>query len=173
MAEKGFSALTVDGLVSEVGTTRPTFYRRFSSTAHLALTVLQRRFGAGAQPDTGTLAGDLRAMQREEVAMLADPVMRNSIVGLLGAARTAPELSALYFSEFIRPRRDRVRRVIDAAVARGELESVDVDSDEISDLLIGPVLARALLPLGAPLDEHLADLTARSALLHLGVRTAD
>ncbi|MEH3088157.1 MAG: TetR/AcrR family transcriptional regulator [Microbacterium arborescens] len=169
MITRGFSALTVDGLVTEVGTTRPTFYRRFPSVAHIALAVVKLRFGTGSTPRTGSLAADLRAMQREEVAMFAEPLMRNNVVGLLEAARTAPDLLSLYAEEFIGPRRARVADVLDAAAERGELDASDIDVNEVCDLLLGPILARALLPLGAPLDDRLADLTARSALLHLGL----
>lgn len=169
MSTRGYSALTVDGLVTDVGTTRPTFYRRFPGVAHIALAVLKARFGTGSTPDTGSLAGDIHAMQREEVAMFADPLMRNNVVGLLEAARTAPDLLTLYAEEFIGPRRARVVHVLDLAAGRGEIDDADIDPDEVCDLLLGPVLARALLPLGAPLDARLADLTARSALSYLGV----
>jgi len=170
MTQRGYSALTVDAVVTEVGTTRPTFYRRFPSVAHLALTVLRERYGTGTTPDTGSLAGDLHAMQREEVAMFADSLMRNSIVGLLEAARLTPELSTLYSEGFVRPRRARVAEVLSAASARGEIDGAGIDVGEVCDLLLGPVLARTLLPLGAPLDERLVQLTAGTVLLHLGAR---
>lgn len=172
MSERGFSALTVDGLVSEVGTTRPTFYRRFPSVAHLALEVLKTRFGAGQAFDTGTIAGDFLAMQQEEIEMLAHPVMRNSIVGMLEAARAHPDLLPRYGAEFIAPRRGQVTVAIARAIERGELSGSAVDEEYVCDVLLGPVLARVLLPLGSPVDDTLVHQTAASALAALGLHDA-
>jgi len=168
LAEEGFCALTVDGLVSRAGSTRPTFYRRFRSTAHLAVAVLSRRFEPGPLPDTGSLAGDLRAVQREGIAVLSDPVARNSVVDLVGVARTDEDLSALLDAEFIRPRRARVKQVIDAAFARRETEPPHVDADQVYDMLMGPLITRMFLPPYAPPDDALAESSVRSALTRLG-----
>jgi len=164
MVTHGYSSLTVDGLVNEVGTTRPTFYRRFPNVAHIALTVVKNAFGTGTPVDTGSLEGDLLALQREEVAMFASPLLRNNLGGLLEAARANDELLQLYGSEFIGPRRANVAQVLGAAVGRGEVRSDSYDIDFICDLLLGPILARALMPTGAPLDDLLAQQTTDAAL---------
>ncbi|MGZ0067901.1 TetR/AcrR family transcriptional regulator [Microbacterium arborescens] len=168
LAEEGFSALTVDGLVSRAGSTRPTFYRRFRSAAHLAVIVLARRFGTGQVPDTGSLAGDLRAVQEEGIAVLSDPVARNSLVDLVGVSRTDEDLSALLDAEFIQPRRARLKRVIHAAVARREIEPPDVDAEQVYDLLMGPLITRMFLPPHALPDDALVESSLRSALTRLG-----
>ncbi|POX66360.1 hypothetical protein C3481_10355 [Microbacterium sp. Ru50] len=172
LAEDGFSALTVDGLVSRAGSTRPTFYRRFRSAAHLAVIVLARRFGPGQVPDTGSLAGDLRALQQEGIAVLSDPVARNSLVDLVGVARTDDDLSALLDAEFIRPRRVRIKNVIDAAVARREIERPDMDADQVYDLLMGPLITRMFLPPHTLPDDALVESSLRSALTRLGSNDA-
>ncbi|OYC97369.1 TetR/AcrR family transcriptional regulator [Microbacterium sp. Yaish 1] len=168
LAEEGFSALTVDGLVSRAGSTRPTFYRRFRSAAHLAVIVLARRFGPGQVPDTGSLSGDLRAVQEEGIAVLSDPVARNSLVDLVGVSRTDEDLSALLDAEFIQPRRARLKRVIHAAVARREIEPPDVDAEQVYDLLMGPLITRMFLPPHALPDDALVESSLRSALTRLG-----
>lgn len=172
MATEGFSGLTVDGLVNEIGTTRPTFYRRFPNVAHLAFEVIKTRFGSGANVDTGSLYEDLLTLQREEIAMFASPLFRNSLPGLLEAARTEPAVRELYEAHFLGPRRSNVERVIEAAVARGEIDRHDVDIEFVCDMLVGPVLSRALLPVGAPLDDRLARQTAQSVLAHLRIRSS-
>lgn len=171
MLTQGFSSLTVDALVTEVGTTRPTFYRRFSNTADVALTVVRNTFGTGNAVDTGSLREDLLTLQREEVVMFSSPLLRNNLSGLLEAARSDGDLLAAYGSEFIGPRRANVARVIAAAIDRGEIGD-DVDIDFVCDLLLGPILARALMPSGAPLDGRLAEQTAEAVLLSLGAVSA-
>ncbi|MDR6866994.1 AcrR family transcriptional regulator [Microbacterium resistens] len=166
MVSEGFSALTVDRLVTEIGSTRPTFYRRFPNIAHLALEVVRKRFGTGTPVDTGSLAEDLLILQREEIAMFASPLLRNNLPGLLDAARTDASVRTLYETEFIGPRRANVARVIAAGVERGEVPEVD-DIDYVCDLLFGPVIVRALLPVGAALDDRLARETRDSAMERL------
>jgi len=172
MVTQGYSGLTVDGLVTEVGTTRPTFYRRFPNVAHIALEVVKNHFGTGTAVNTGSLREDLLTLQKDEVAMFSSPLLRNNLGGLLEAARADPELLVLYGSEFIGPRRANVFRVVDAAVRRGEVSKLDVDIDFVCDLLLGPILSRALMPSGSPLDDHLAEQTAEAVLRSLNARSS-
>jgi len=167
MLNEGFSSLTVDALVTEVGTTRPTFYRRFSNTADVALTVVRNTFGTGTAVDTGSLRGDLLALQREEVQMFSSALIRKNLSGLLEAARSDVDLRAAYASQFIGPRRANVARVLSAAVERGEIAD-DVDAEFVCDLLFGPILARALMPSGGALDDRLAEQTTEAALRSIG-----
>ncbi len=164
MANEGYAALTIDSLVSEVNTTRPTFYRRFPNIAHLALEVIRIRFGTGASIDSGSLHDDILQLQREEIAMFASPLLRNNLTGLLEAARADAAVRAFYESQFIGPRRSNVARVISRAIERGEVEGRQVDVDYVCDLLLGPILARALLPVPAALDDRLARQTTASAI---------
>jgi len=166
MARDGFAELTVDRLVEDAGTTRPTFYRRFPNVAYIAFEVIKIRFGTGAEVDTGSLYDDLLALQREEIKMFASPVFRNSLPGFLEAARSEPAILELYQSLFVMPRRTNVARVIDAAGARGELSLDGLDINFICDMLLGPVMARAALPLGAPLDEQLARNTTAAVIAY-------
>lgn len=171
MVDEGFSALTVDGLAAEVGTTRPTLYRRFPSVAHLALEVIKNRFGTGTPVDTGSFSEDLLTVQREEIAMFASPLLRKNLPGLLEAARNDSRLSALYETQFISPRRANVAKILDTAGKRDEIEIDGLDIDYICDLLLGPVLARALLPVNALLNDGLARQTVETVLAVTGART--
>ncbi|MFC5932023.1 TetR/AcrR family transcriptional regulator [Cryobacterium melibiosiphilum] len=170
MMGEGYAALTVDGLVNEIGTTRPTFYRRFPNIAHLALEVIKTRFGGVNNVDTGSLYEDLLVLQREEIAMYASPLLRNNLPGILDAAGADETLRDLCDSQFASPRRSNVARVIDAAVQRGEIDGAGIDIEYFCDMLVGPVLSRALLPTGAPLDDQLARLTTESAVMWLNNR---
>lgn len=172
MVDEGYSALTVDALAAEVGTTRPTFYRRFPSVAHLALAVIKTRFGNGAPIDTGSLYNDLLAIQRKEIAMLATPLLRKNLPGLLYAARTGNDFSALYEAEFVLPRRANVAHIIDAAGRRNEIGVEMLDVEYVCDLLFGPILSRALLPAQASLDDRLARQTVDTAICALAAHAS-
>lgn len=167
MVAEGFSALTVDRLVKEVGTTRPAFYRRYDGLPYLIFDVLKRKFNSEDFATSGSLRTDFLKLQREEVAMFSGPLLRNSLPGLLETVRTNPEIAELYQKQFIEPRRIHVRQAIDAAVDRGEIPKPKASLGFICDLLLGPVMARALLPGIGPLDDQLARDTAQVALSEL------
>ena len=171
MTNEGYSALTIDSLVNEVSTTRPTFYRRFPNISHLALEVIRIRFGTGSSVDTGSLHDDLLQLQRDEVAMFSSPLIRNTLPGLLEAIQADSAVRALYESQLIGPRRANVERVIGNAIERGEVDEQQVDIDYVCDLLFGPVLVRALLPVPAGLDDRLARQTTASAVQMLRAST--
>ncbi|MDZ8275223.1 TetR/AcrR family transcriptional regulator [Microbacterium aquimaris] len=168
MEDEGFSRLTVGGLVKAAGTTRPTFYRRYASTAHVAFDVIAHRFGDGNPVDTGSLDGDILQLQREEVEMFSTALVRKNLPGLLEVVRTDPAVREMFQSHFILPRRANVGDVVAAGAARGEVPPASPDAVEVvCDLLLGPILARALLPIGQPLDGSLAVETTRVALAYL------
>lgn len=163
MQSSGYSSLTVDGLVAEVGTTRPTFYRRYRNVGHLAFDVIQHRFGVNEIEDTGALSSDLLRLQRQEVAMFASPLLRNNLPGLLETIRVDESIRVLYLTQFIAPRRANVQAVLNRAVTRGEVKAEQIDLDWICDLLLSPLLTKALLPVGAGLTDELARRTAELA----------
>ncbi|MFK0071930.1 TetR/AcrR family transcriptional regulator [Arthrobacter woluwensis] len=163
MQSSGYSSLTVDGLVAEVGTTRPTFYRRYRNVGHLAFDVIQHRFGVNEIEDTGALSSDLLRLQRQEVAMFASPLLRNNLPGLLETIRVDESVRVLYLTQFIAPRRANVQAVLNRAVVRGEVRAEQIDLDWICDLLLSPLLTKALLPVGAGLTDELARRTAELA----------
>lgn len=168
MESDGFAKLTVDGIVSEVGTTRQTFYRRYKNVSLLALEVLLYRFSDQEAVDTGKIESDLLELQRSDVAMMTSPLIQKNLPGLFEDIRVVPEVREVYLEKMIRPRRDNVHRVIQRARGRGELKSADVDSEYICDLLFGPLLARVLLPTGLPLDDRLARRTVATVLREIG-----
>ncbi|MGC5168048.1 TetR-like C-terminal domain-containing protein [Luteimicrobium sp. DT211] len=167
MTTEGFSGLTVERICSDIGSTRPAFYRRYRNAAHLAFDVVRRHFGAEPPAATGSLEGDLMALQLAEVAMFSDPLMSKNLSGLLESALADPTLADTYAGQFILPRRARVVDVLDAAVARGEIAGYD-DVPFLCDLLVGPFLSRALLPGSEPIDDTLARSTTRAVLATLG-----
>jgi AcrR family transcriptional regulator len=171
MEAGGFETLTVDGLVADAGTTRQTFYRRYASIAELALEVLITRFGGQEEVDTGSLEHDLLTLQRLDVTMLSSALGRNSLAGIFEEIRTDPVVRTAYLERVIAPRRENVHAVLDRAVARGEIGSTtEADAEYICDLLIGPLLARTLLPVALPLDEEFVHRTVGTVLRELGVK---
>ena len=173
MADEGYSHLSVDRLVTEIGTTRPTFYRRYSNLAHLVLDVLNNHYTRPTYQTTGSLHGDLLRFQRDEITALSSPLFRHNLAGLMEPLRLDPTVRELFSEYFTVPRRMRLAAILDAAAERGELEGGSVVPVEtVRDLLMGPVLARLVLPLESPIDDALARSTVQAVCELLGGSSA-
>lgn len=163
LSERGFHALSIDAVVSDAGTTRPAFYRRFPGITALLLDILLDRYGVALEFDTGTLEGDILAIQRDQVALFTDPLVEKSLAGFLEAVRHDEPLLTTFLVEFLAPRRHATIEIIRRAVARGEIQEPD-DVDWVCDLLTGPLVMRTVLPRVGAVDELLAQQTTDSAL---------
>ncbi|UQX04667.1 TetR/AcrR family transcriptional regulator [Streptomyces sp. RerS4] len=147
LVEGGYDGLTVDAVAERAGVHRTTVYRRWRDVGGLLADVL----GAASDdtwspPDTGSLEGDLTALNQEVYEALAGGGPNVTTALIAAGFRSAEAAGAL--SRFWEGRYARCAVVTVRAAARGELP--------------GPVDARALLVAAtAPLYHEL--LLLRSA----------
>ncbi|MGN5376896.1 TetR-like C-terminal domain-containing protein [Streptomyces lasalocidi] len=123
---------------------KSTIYRRCRTKRELLLTAV----GSLAQeapdpPDTPDLRAALVHCIHGLQRLLDDAAQIRLIAHLCGVAATDAELYATCFDRTLRPHRDTVRTVLEKAMAQGCI-SRSVDVDLTVDLLVGPMLLRAL-----------------------------
>ena len=139
LAEVGFSALTVEGVAQRAGVGKATIYRRWASKLPLVV----EAFGelpAFEDVDTGTLAGDLKAMLTQYLRNFLATPLATVYPSLAAERRHNPELGEL-LDPLLRNRRRPLDAALRRAVTRGELAS-DLDLELASDLIVGPVAVR-------------------------------
>ena len=117
---EGYQAASIEGIARRAGTTRPAVYRRHRSRGHVIVAAMARRFGLDPVPDTGSLRGDLLAVQRAQVTFFTDRLVTRALPGLLDEATADPTLMEQVFDEFLAPRRQSTARALQRAVKRGE-----------------------------------------------------
>jgi len=163
--ERGFGAVSVEAVAARAGTTRPAFYRRFADIPHLVLALLLDRFAIDLDRaiDSGNLPDDLTEIQRDQVELFSNPLVKRSLAGFLDSLQTDEQLRKVFAEEFLAPRRYGVGIIIQRAANRGEIPP-DPDLEWACDLLTGPLLMRVVMPGLQGLDEALISLTVVSAL---------
>ncbi|MFD8249623.1 TetR/AcrR family transcriptional regulator [Nocardia sp. NPDC059691] len=174
VVERGYGALTLQAVADVAATSRPALYRRFSDRAALVMALLIDRYGLdpGAE-DLGGLESEMLAIQRHQMELFNDPLVRMAVPGLLEDLSRSPDLARRFHEQFLNPRRVSTAAILDRAVERGEIVP-GTDPEWICDLITGPMLMRALIPTLGPIDEELVQLTVRSALDAVGYpRIAD
>ncbi len=149
LAEVGPARFTVDEVAARAGCGKATIYRRWPSRAALLLDTGHHRMGLHiADPDTGSVRGDLIVIVGELVRKMRDTTAGRIMPAVVAEAAVNPEMRAV-LAAFLRDRRTTALTAIVRGVARGELpEGTDVEL--VLDLLGGFVFFRVLMADKAP-----------------------
>ncbi|MEU2725116.1 TetR/AcrR family transcriptional regulator [Streptomyces smyrnaeus] len=161
LVEHGFDGLTVDAVAARSGVHRATVYRRWRDVGGLLADVLDAAGDDGWRPaDTGSLEGDLRALNEEvQEALTEEP----SVALALIAASFRSEEAARALRRFWEERYARCEAVVGRAVERGEL-SPPVDARKLVVSSTAPLYHQRVLLHSEP-DPGLPAEAARTAAL--------
>ncbi|WP_432095871.1 TetR/AcrR family transcriptional regulator [Streptomyces sp. bgisy100] len=161
LGEHGFDGLTVEAVAARAGVHRTTVYRRWRDVGGLLADVLDAASDDDWQPpDTGSLEGDLTALNQEiHTALTAQP----PIVAALIAASFRSEEAAQAQQRLWEDRYTRCEVTVDRAVRRGELPP-RTDARRLLLAATAPLYHQLVL-LRTPPDPHLPGQAARTAAL--------
>jgi AcrR family transcriptional regulator len=166
LATGGYGALSVAAIAREAGVGKQTIYRWWSGSADIVLeAATERALEIVAEPDTGSLRGDLEAFLADTYAGARDPQTRRMLQAMSAEAQRDPEF-AERFREFISRRRAVLRRLLQRGVDRGELPG-DADLALLVDVAYGVLWYRVLAghePIGPALAPQVAALLMRAGL---------
>lgn len=166
LASRGLAGLTLDGVAERAGCSKATIHRRWPTKLRLVVEAVAQ-LPPLPERDTGSLAGDLRALLRAFVDILAATPLSRVMPVLVGERAHDAELRGL-LTPLLEARRDPLRRALERAIERGEL-APHTDLELTIDLLIGPLLARLFFS-AARLTRAHADRIVDAALAGLGAR---
>jgi AcrR family transcriptional regulator len=154
LLERGLDEVSMDAVAEHAGVSKATIYRWWPTKETLALDALHLEWAAGSEEvrDTGSLRGDLLALLRPWVRLIATRPYARVVGALITEARTDPAFGQEYVTRLVEPRRERARPIFRRAIERGEL-APDVDVEVAIDLLYGPLYLR-LLHGYAPLNDR-------------------
>ncbi|MFY1673354.1 TetR/AcrR family transcriptional regulator [Plantactinospora sp. WMMB334] len=157
LVEYGYDGLGIDAVAERSGVHRTTVYRRWRDVGGLLADVLAEATADDWRPpDTGSLEGDLRALNAEVYAALTEhPPVTAALIA--ASFRSAPAAGAL--RSFWADRYDRCAVVVERAVRRGEVPA----GAEPRRLLVAATapLYHELVLLRSPADPRLATEAAR------------
>ncbi|MFE6889153.1 TetR/AcrR family transcriptional regulator [Streptomyces sp. NPDC057694] len=160
LAERGYDGLTVEGVAARAGVHRTTVHRRWRDIGGLLADVLD---AAGEDdwrsPDTGSLHGDLVALNREiQDALTVRPSLMEALVA--ASFRSAPAARAQ--RQLWEDRYTRCADIVDRAVRRGELPE-RTDARRLLVAATAPVYHELLLLRSDP-DPELPERAAAGAV---------
>jgi AcrR family transcriptional regulator len=126
LSEVGYDKLTLDTVAVRAKASKATLYRRWSSKAQLVVDAMGGMHPDVPVPDTGALRADLLALV--EALQPPGPGEAQLMCSVSTAMSTDPEFAGAMRERFVHPRLRALRRVLEAARERGEIDDgVDLD----------------------------------------------
>ena len=166
MVEAGFANATTDEIAERAGASKATIYRWWPNKAALLAEALRVAVGQELPfPHTGEFEHDVRKQLRNFTAMI-NGSRGKSFRAFVAAASTDPEVAQAFRTEWVQPRREEAKAVLDHYRRSGALAE-DQDLDLILDAMYGPFYFRLLIGeerIPASYADSVADLTLRGAL---------
>src|SRR5437773_1838505 len=139
----GYARLTMERVAAESGAAKTTVYRRWPTKAALCMDLYLDVAGRELHdPDTGSVAGDLREIANTVIRLQTKTIAGQAFIGLIAEAQVNPATRPA-FAEFARRRRELTSRVLRRAIERGEVRA-DTDVDLVIDALGGATTFRLL-----------------------------
>jgi AcrR family transcriptional regulator len=163
LQERGYAALTIEGIAGRAGVGKQTIYRWWPSKADVVLDALLDLVSTRIiVPDKGSLAEDLIAFLR---ATFRQRGQRPVLVGLMAQAVLDPVFATQFRDRFLFSRREALRGILQRAVERGEV-AAELDLELLIDVVYGVLWYRLLLdhgPITEAAGQQLAALVVRAA----------
>ncbi|HEX6757040.1 MAG TPA: TetR/AcrR family transcriptional regulator [Propionibacteriaceae bacterium] len=153
LEERGYQALTIEGVAARSGVAKTSIYRRWPSKAEMAFDLmLHSSDELPPLDDRGSLVGDMDALAGRVVALVAGPLGRRIFPGLIGDAAGDPALMERLRTTIVLDGRKEIAHVLERSVRRGELADTEAVAD-LQAVLIGAALMFVLFE--PELDEEL------------------
>jgi AcrR family transcriptional regulator len=159
LVEQGYGGLTMAAVAQRAKVSTATLYRRFDNKEALVAAALHDATDEHRIPDTGSLAGDVRALLASVVERLTGD-FAGLAEALIGEAVRNRALAEALRERFYDSYRRELEGLIDRAVDRHEMSRPD-DLTVISNLLMGPLYYRWLVAQDPLTDDVVDALTPR------------
>lgn len=159
----GVAECTIDEVARRSGIAKTTIYRHFGSAEALVLAVVGSSVGELPSPDTGSLRGDLQAIQRYYFRIAENPHSRALFTWMLSHSMADAEFAAAFRRVRNQPRGPTVV-AFQRAIARGEIDP-ETDIDLALHLFQGPFISKRIIdnePMAEAEFHHLLDLIVRA-----------
>jgi len=138
LAEGGYNAMTIDGVAKRADLYRLLIYRTWETKQALVVDALFGDIPGFETEDTGALATDLRAFVAAHAAIITRPAHLQGLPGLTVELRADRALYKSVWSTYVIPVERDLKRIIDRARARGELQA-DVQVPTLNAAMTGMI----------------------------------
>jgi AcrR family transcriptional regulator len=144
LREVGYDKLTLDTVAARARASKATLYRRWTTKAALVVEMMTCLEGTPDVPDTGALRGDLVALAEQKRDGVFGADSADVIFGLATAMHRDGELREAFLTQFLGPKQDCFRTILERARGRGEV-APGVDLELVGQIIPAVMLFRMSL----------------------------
>ena len=170
LVKEGIGAVSIEAVARRAGVAKTTLYRQFGGIDGLVFAAAVASASETVGPDTGSLLGDLRAIQRHYLDIARSRINREVFAWMLTRAMQSPDAAALFRKERIQPRGPTVV-ALQRAIARGELPPT-INIELAMHVIQGPLISKRIID-NSDLTEDEFDTLLAMTLRALVDTTAD
>jgi AcrR family transcriptional regulator len=144
--ERGIDGASIEQIADTAGVARTTLYRRWSTKEELISEAIAAARGTPEQQAADRVALiRLPGLLADSLAeMLTRPDYLKVAARLIGSVPSHPELMAIYWNNYMVPRREIVRGLIERARDEGLIRE-DADPELLMDLISGAIIHHSLV----------------------------
>ncbi len=143
IAEVGYDKVTIEGVSERCGVARSTIYRHWSGKEELIVEAIKNRLLPGPEIDTGSVRSDVITFLQDLAGWFVTSEGVMVVLSLLTAAHRDPGRRKLH-RDATRTGRDRLARIIEKGIDRGELPAA-INPTEAANDLIGPFFYKKMV----------------------------
>jgi AcrR family transcriptional regulator len=164
LVERGFGALTIEGIAARAGVAKQTIYRWWPSKVDILLdTLLDDAEQQLPIPGYGEAITTMRRYLRALATFLTRRPAGRVLLALIGEAQHDEKVAQKLTERYLDPRRERERGPLERGIESGELRA-ELEIDAALDALCGPIVYRALIGRRVPrafIDQLVSDVLER------------
>lgn len=163
LTEEGIGGVSIEAVARRSGVAKTTLYRHFGGIDGLVFAAAAASVSEVDGPDTGSLAGDLREIQRRYLDIASSSINRGVFAWMLTRAMHSPDAAALFRKERTQPRGPTVV-ALQRAIARGELPPT-TNIELAMHVIQGPLISKRIVNNSELTDDEfeiLLDMTLRA-----------
>lgn len=159
LTERGYTAITIDGIAAEAKVGKTTIYRWWPTKASIFMELYGELAAQVSPPaDTGSLFEDLSLLLRGAFKLYRETAAGLALAGIVAEAQSNALVSRVVRNDFAPSRRQIILTILERAALRGEIPA-GVDIDIVSEVVAGASWYCVLVGSGQLTDRHAVRLT--------------
>lgn len=144
LIESGIHGMSIEGVASKAGVGKATIYRHWDTKEALISEAIGSISDEIEIPDSGDVWRDFSIVLQDLVNSMTDNAPIDAIKKVIAGLMESPVLMEVYKEQFIYPRYQVLREILEKGMARGELRT-DIDVTHVIQLIGGSYLYSMIL----------------------------
>lgn len=159
LTERGYTAITIEGIAAEAHVGKATIYRWWPTKAAIFMELYAELAREVTPPaDTGSVLQDVTLLIRGAFKLYRETAAGLALAGIIAEAQSNAAISRIVRNDFAPSRRHIILHLLERGVERGEI-SPDADLELISEVLAGASWYCVLVGSGQLTDRHATKIT--------------